>query len=40
MVAGDGEKAEAELLRYLSDAERELLDVYTGMPAPPADEAP
>jgi DNA-binding GntR family transcriptional regulator len=40
VVAGNGEEAEAELLRYLSDAERQLLDAYTGMPAPSADEAP
>ena len=28
VMAGDGVAAEAELLRYLSDAERQLLDVY------------
>jgi hypothetical protein len=28
IVRGDGEKAEAELLRYLDDAERQILDVY------------
>jgi DNA-binding GntR family transcriptional regulator len=38
VVAGDGAAAEAELLCYLSDAERQLLDVYTGMPAPSAPE--
>jgi DNA-binding GntR family transcriptional regulator len=28
VVAGDGEAAEAELLRYLDDAERQILDAY------------
>lgn len=33
IVLGDGQRAEAELLRYLDDAERQVLDVYE-RPAP------
>jgi hypothetical protein len=35
VVLGDGEAAEAELLSYLTDAERQILEIYEGPAAVP-----
>ena len=36
VILGDGQAAEAELLSYLNDAERQILDVYSGRALEPA----